>query len=432
LGAALAGGLLFTSSSQLTPGADAAGNEINQLQLTLNWNGLDFTWLPDNTRLAIASTSGLGIVETSNGQLNWQKWPQVASLSSKHSSSGTGAVYWSSDGTKVMYATATAILVQDVLTRQTLWSQHADQAVANIAALSPNGLYLALSQVPSASTSSHSASTMQIWNVQEKQLVTEFNQHQHQHSISAPVVKSMLWSPDSTSIATTSQEEIVQVWRASDAHLLWSSADEPTAGPCQAISWSPDGSTIAFVANGTDGQALLGLWDAQNGRLHFQTPALVGFLADQHQQDNQVAWSPDGTRISFNVQVGTRSLVEVWSVQHKQRLFTCQPANGQPTAPTWSPDGKYLAAGQTVVGSGDLVSGNNGDLSFIQFWDARNGNALFAYSAPKSPQRLTWSPNSRSLAIITPRAYGVLASASCLSMCRYGYNDYALEVFRVV
>src|SRR5947209_13897034 len=87
-GAVLAGGLLFTGSSQWIQGADAAGNGASQLQLALRWDGLDFTWLPDNTRLAIASTNGLDIVEMSSGQLSRQKWPQIGSPSSKNNASG--------------------------------------------------------------------------------------------------------------------------------------------------------------------------------------------------------------------------------------------------------------------------------------------------------------------------------------------------------
>jgi WD40 repeat protein len=409
-GAVLAGGLLFSGSSQMVQGASASGNRTTYLQLSLAWNGLDFAWLPDNARLAIASDDGLGVVKTNNGQLSRQNWAQIGSRLLQNSAPGTRAVYWSSNGTKALYATATGLLVLDVLTGRPVWSHSIEQASGNIAALSPDGTRLALP----------SKTGVQIWNVQEGKVIAQFG--------SALVAKSLLWSPDSTRIATTSQQGMVQVWQAADGRSLWSGISSPQ----QAISWSPDGKSIAFVASGTGGQAQLGLWNAGNGLVRFQTPALVGFLSDgQLKRDEQVAWSPDGSRVAFGVLAGSGSRIEVWSVSRGQRLFVCQSVSGQSSAPTWSPDGKYIAAGQTIVGKGELIGGDNGERSIIQFWDASTGRALFAYSAPKSPQRLTWSPDGHALALITPKNYGALATSTCLSFCRYGYNDYALEVFRV-
>jgi WD40 repeat protein len=409
-GAVLAGGVLFSGSSQWAQGASAAGNRTTYLQLSQPWNGLDFAWLPDNARLAIASDDGLGVVRTNNGQLSKQNWAQIGSRLLQNSAPGTRAVYWSSNGTKALYATATGLLVLDVLTGRAIWSHSIEQpASGNIAALSPDGTWLALP----------SKTGVQIWNVQEGKIVAQFG--------ASLVAKSLLWSPDSTRIATTSQLGIVQVWRVSDGRSLWSG----TSSPQQAISWSPDGASIAFVASGTGGQAQLGLWNASNGQVRFQTVALVGFLDEQLKRDEQVAWSPDGSRIAFGVLAGSESRVEVWSVQRGQRLFVCQSVSGQSSTPTWSPAGKYIAAGQTIVGKGELIGGDNGDSSIIQFWDASNGRAIFAYSAPKSPQSLTWSPDGHALAIITPKNYGAMATKSCLSFCRYGYDNYALEVFRV-
>ena len=419
LGAALAGGLLLTGSSRWMQQADATRSGDNHRQLALPWNGLDFVWLPDNNRLAIASASGLGIVETSKGYLNWQQWPVMDA--SQHGVSGPRVISWSSDGTRVMSLLAMTVQVLDVLSGRLLWSRHIDQAAS--VALSPNGTYLAIAPSSVQPSRPNANANVQIWNVSEGRLAFQSGAH----GPSPRVVKSILWSPDNTRIATTSQEGTVQVWRVADGLRLWSAS---AGGSQQAISWSPDGSTIAFVAGGMDGQARLGLWDAHSGEQRFQTPALVGFLSDL--RDDQVAWSPDGTRISFSVQARDGSLIEVWSTQSGRRLFTCQAVSGQSPVPTWSPDGRYIAAGQTIVGGGEMVRGDNGDRSVIQFWDARNGNALFTYSAPKSPQSLTWSPDSRSLAIITPRVYGALANSTCLSLCRYGYSDYALEVYRVV
>lgn len=408
-GAVLAGGLLFSGSSQIVQRVSATGNRTTYLQLSLAWSGLDFAWLPDNARLAIASDDGLGVVRTNNGQLSRQNWAQIGSRLLQNSAPGTRAVYWSSDGTKALYATSTGLLVLDVLTGRPLWSHSIEQPYGTIAALSPDGTRLALP----------AKTGVEIWNVQEGKFVAQFG--------SSLVAKSLLWSPDSTRIATTSQLGLVQVWRVADGRSLWSG----TSSPQQAISWSPDGASLAFVASGTGGQTQLGLWNASNGQVRIQTPALVGFLSDQLKRDDQVAWSPDGTRIAFGVLSGSGSRIEVWSVARGQRLFVCQSVNGQSSTPTWSPDGKYIAAGQTIVGKGELIGGDNGERSIIQFWDASSGRALFAYSAPKSPQRLTWSPDSHALAIITPKSYGALATSTCLSFCRYGYNDYALEVFRV-
>jgi WD40 repeat protein len=408
-GAVLASGLLFSGSSQQVQGASAAGNRTTYLQLSLTWNGLDFAWLPDNARLAIASDDGLGVIRTTNGQLSKQNWAQIGSRLLQNSAPGTRAVYWSSDGTKALYTTATGLLVLDVVTGRPLWSHSIEQPSSGLAALSPDGTRLALP----------SKTGVQIWSVQEGKIIAQFG--------SSLAAKSLLWSPDGTRLATTSLLGMVQVWRVADGRSLWSGISSPQ----QAISWSPDGASIAFVASGTGGQAQLGLWNASNGRVRFQTPALVGFLSDQLKRDDQVAWSPDGSRIAFGVLAGSESRIEVWSVARGQRLFVCQAVSGQSSAPTWSPDGKYIAAGQTIVGKGELIGGDNGERSIVQFWDASNGRALFAYSAPKSPQSLTWSPDSHALAIITPKNYGALANSTCLSFCRYGYGDYALEVFRV-
>ncbi|WP_218032114.1 hypothetical protein [Dictyobacter kobayashii] len=121
----------------------------------------------------------------------------------------------------------------------------------------------------------------------------------------------------------------------------------------------------------------------------------------------------------------------VCSSQTGKQLFSCQPVNGQPVYATWSPNGNYLAAGNYLVGSGELIQGDNGNRSVIQFWDAQNGKTLFSYPAPKNPAQLAWSPDSQYLAIVTPKAYGILSNKTCLSMCRYGYDNYALQVFQV-
>ncbi|BCL77609.1 hypothetical protein ccbrp13_00740 [Ktedonobacteria bacterium brp13] len=173
--------------------------------------------------------------------------------------------------------------------------------------------------------------------------------------------------------------------------------------------------------------------DAHTGRLLFQI-AGVNFSSYQFnmnglsldlwraRQNGPVVWSGDGKRLAWLIDEKTDSRVHVCDARTGQRIFTCQPVEGQLTGCSWSPDGRYLAAG-TIAGSSSQV-GTFGEGSTIQFWDTQSGKALFAYQAPRAPGQLTWSPNSHFLAIYTPQSYGQMG-------IHVGFFNFALQVFRV-
>jgi WD40 repeat protein len=410
--ALLAGDLLLTGSGPTRQAAATGNSPDTHMTLATPWQSIDFAWLPDSERLAYAGNQGLFIVDARSGRQvgRQQIWRH-------YSYQDTRAVSWSANGARVVYIAASAFLVQDVQTGQNIWSDRDDHSSLLAAALSPDGRLLARSQTPSPAQ-------VQIWNVQTRKLIAQCTAPDSQQQSS---VQSILWSPDGTRIATTSPSGAVQVWQASTGRLLRAYADQRRA----ALSWSPDGAVLAFAAIGAQGAALLGLWDVESWQTRLQTPASVSAVAQQTPRANSVAWSPDGARFAFLAQRQNATSVEVWSVRSSQPLFACQLASGEPTGITWSPDGRYLAAGDAIVGDGILADGNNGERSVVQFWDASNGRALFSCSAPKSPDHLAWSPDSRYLALLTPRIYGILPDKTCLSLCRYGYEDTALEVFQV-
>jgi WD40 repeat protein len=411
-GAALFAGdmLLAGCASSRQPAATGSSGD-KRMTLAAPWQGIDYAWLPDSEHLAYASNRGLFIVDVKSGRQLWSQkiWPH-------YSYQYTHAVSWSAKGTQVVYIGASAFLMQDVQTGQNIWAYHDDQSTILAAALSPDGTLLACAQAPSSTL-------MQLWNVQERKPVAQCSAAGSQRS----GVQNILWSPDGTRIATTSLDGAVRIWRASGGHLLRTYDDQRRA----ALGWSPDGASLAFATIGTGGNTLLGVWDVESGQTRLQTSASVSAAVQQSDHANPVAWSPDGARIAFTGQDSNAANIEVWSVRSGQRLFTCQSVSGEPSGITWSPDGSYLAAGEAVIGSGILVDGNNGERSVVQFWNASSGKALFSYSAPKSPDRLTWSPNGNYLALITPRVYGILPNKTCLSLCRYGYEDNTLEVFQV-
>ncbi|HZR39218.1 MAG TPA: WD40 repeat domain-containing protein [Ktedonobacteraceae bacterium] len=403
-GAALIGGGALVESR---PGQMPQSMASQPLVLDMAWDGLDFAWLPDNAHLAYVSDHGLCIVDVKSGQKVWLN----------HSYKYPEAVTWSEDGTRIAFTMRGTLWVQDVKRGQNLWTYTDPQRPIDRAVLSPDGTRIAF-------TSVNPGAGIEIWNIEEKGRIA---QYQGQGGRQGFAVISLKWSPDSTRIAMTGQDGSVQV-RDASGHLLWVYNGQSASGPRGVISWSPDSSAIAFTAGN---QNLLGVWDAHSGKTRFQAAADVGDIIDQNQSNKSMAWSPDGTRIAFWRQMQGGPVIEVWSVQTAQRLFSCSPIQGQANALTWSPDGKYLAAPDYIVGQGELARGDNGDRSVIQFWDARNGKSLFSYGAPKNPTHLTWSPDSHYLAVITPKAYGILANSTCQSLCSYGYKNYALQVFRL-
>lgn len=420
-GATLAGGgaLAVWGSSFLQQGPKA---ESRQPVLDTVWDGLAFAWLPDSGHLAYASNRGLFFVDMHDGQQDWKQkvWPD-------YDYKYTQTIIYSQDQTTLVYLSPKALLVQDVQSGQNLWTYQISQEPANrpvtqTAVLSPDGRYLAftciINEMPDTG--------VQIWDVQKGQLASQ--QSIQTDNGSLVEISSIIWSPDASRIVVTGRDGSVQVRDRVEDQSVWSYQNRAGAGFREAISWSPAGSALAFVT--TDNGTQLGIWDALSGETRFVTGADISPTASPREKNKQVSWSPDGAQIAFTTLVNREPVVEVWSVQSGQRLFSCQ-VQGQLTSLAWSPDGKYLAAGIYIGNSGELERGDNGDRSIVQFWNGHDGSAFFALSAPKSPDRLSWSPDSRYLAIITPKTYGVLPQSTCLSQCRYGYDNEALQVFQV-
>jgi Tol biopolymer transport system component len=112
------------------------------------------------------------------------------------------------------------------------------------------------------------------------------------------------------------------------AHASWSSLP----------AWSPDGSELAFAGRiPTVGEGVfVAARDGAQPRLLFQVPhTLAGATVVARNDLTDLSWSPDGTRLLFELQDW------VYVLRLESGVATRLPARGY--TPKWSPDGRSIA-----------------------------------------------------------------------------------------
>jgi WD40 repeat protein len=205
-------------------------------------------------------------------------------------------------------------------------------------------------------------------------------------------VNAVAWSPNSTRVASASDDQTVQVWDAITGgnkvvyggHLA----------KVTTVAWSPDGSRIASG----DLNGIVQIWNPANGNLsltyHFQAAATISSHIGALQATSgggdpgvyTAVWSPDGKNIAAAMGSG---LVRVFDARTGRTELIYSVPSGKVNALSWSPNGKYI-----------VVAGNTTPTTV---WDTRSGQTVFTY--PENDQdtefSLAWSPNSKNIALGT-------------------------------
>ncbi|GAC1468174.1 MAG: serine/threonine-protein kinase [Ktedonobacteraceae bacterium] len=182
-------------------------------------------------------------------------------------------------------------------------------------------------------------------------------------------VLALGWSLDGRYIATTSFDNTVQVWNASDgkgAYIYKGHSDSVNA-----VAWSPSNKRIASASDDTTVQ----VWNASDGS--------ASYIYKRHSASvAALAWSPNGTRIAS---AGSDNTVQVWNASDGSAPYTYQGHSYHVNAVAWSPDGKRIAS----------ASGDN----TVQVWNAADGGNAFTYKGHiNAVLAVAWSPDGTRIA----------------------------------
>ncbi|MGQ0792870.1 MAG: WD40 repeat domain-containing protein [Deltaproteobacteria bacterium] len=178
-------------------------------------------------------------------------------------------------------------------------------------------------------------------------------------------VCSVSWSPDGLTLASGGQDGRVRLWdMESGAQRL---SVEAGAYWVEAVSWSPKGGILASAAGRE-----LRLWD------------MGGALLESHNCHDatitDIAWKPGGDDAIAVSAYGGITVHYPGNPSRRRHLKW----KGSALALAWSPDAKFIAAGDQD--------------STAHLWFERDGNHLQMSGYPTKVRELSWSASSRYLA----------------------------------
>lgn len=289
-------------------------------------NGSFVAWKPDGQMLAVSSGTTVKIFDSNTMQL-------------LHTLSGLSFQVtepsWSPDGSKLAVANGGKVDIwqnpSSPILAQITSSLTYDSAYSYIysVAWSPNGTRIAVAN-----------GVGDIWDVSSAQILYSLTAHRSD-------ITQIVWSPDSSLLATGSLDSTVKIWAASDGQLLNSMIVVTNLPPPDdraavfSVGWDPTGTKLVFGAY-EDGTVRI--WDQTtlNSPEMMMPGNVPGVLYGHGGGVISFSWHPNGNFLASGGEDGT---VRIWDVGTGQAIEVIQTSTETVYSVAWSPDGSQLAYG---------------------------------------------------------------------------------------
>ena len=153
------------------------------------------------------------------------------------------------------------------------------------------------------------------------------------------LIKSAVFSPDGTKVATASYDKTARIWDFHAGKVLLLEGHENILN---AVAFSPDGTRVVTAGTNTHPR----IWDAESG-IELQK-------LERAMTINSIAFTPDGAKI---VTLSNNAVIRIWDAESGKELRMIE-GNTLAVAVIVSQDGKQIVmAGSSSIRTWDLDSG---------------------------------------------------------------------------
>ena len=350
----------------------------------------DFAYSPDGTRLALASTIGVWLIDVATGE--------EINLLTGHTGHLTGHTYYvgnvvfSPDG-RTLASLSQGYYGDDVIR---LWDAVTGESIAVLTegidrfVFSPDGKTLA--------SDGRDVGVIYLWDGVTGELKTTLIGH-------TASVTTLAFNPEGSTLASGGDDEVIRFWDVPTAELqLTFAAHANTVG---FLKYTPDGEVL--LSQGGDNSVCL--WETRTGKF-------LRILKTQTENASSIDidFSKDGRTL---VSVNSDENIRLWNLHTGEQLKTIKQ-NRKIEFVQYSPDGRIIACSEDY-----------GEATVLLF-DADIGELLHDLKMPGHAEWVTgfqFSPNGQTLAVRTcDEIYFWDVNTGKLEKTITGYSDVVSKV----